>query len=74
MATDVTPAGDPGAPDPRVRRANVRTALVLASIAAVFFLGIVFAKYMGDGSTGMTVLGAGVLLFLVLAIGRNLRK
>ena len=74
MATDVTPAGDPGASDPRVRRANVRTALVLASIAAVFFLGIVFAKYMGDGSTGMTVLGSGVLLFLVLAIGRNLRK
>jgi hypothetical protein len=74
MATDVTPVRASAEPDARVRRANVRTALVLASIAVVFFLGIVFAKFMGDGSTGMTVLGAGVLLFLALAIGRNLRK
>jgi hypothetical protein len=74
MATDMTPARDAAAPAARVRRTNVRTALVLASIAVVFFLGIVFAKFMGDGSSGMTVLGAGVLLFLVLAIGRNLRK
>jgi hypothetical protein len=58
----------------RVRRANVRTALVLASIAVVFFIGILAAKFMGDTSTGMTVLGAAVLLFLVLAIGRNLRR
>ena len=57
-----------------LRAANKRTALVLASIALVFFLGIVFAKWMGDGDSGMTVLGVAVLLFLVLAIGRNLRK
>jgi hypothetical protein len=74
MAADITPARAAAGPDARARRTNVRTALVLASIAVVFFLGIVFAKFMGDGSTGMTVLGAGVLLFLVLAIGRNLRK
>ena len=60
--------------DTRLRSANVRTALVLASIAAVFFVGIVVAKFVGDTATGMTVLGAAVLLFLVLAIGRNLRK
>ena len=58
--------------DPRVRRANVRTAVILASIAVIFFVGIIFAKYVGDASTGMTVLGAAVLLFLALAIGRNL--
>jgi len=58
--------------DPRVRRANVRTAVILATIALVFFVGIIFAKYVGDASTGMTVLGAAVLLFLCLAIGRNL--
>ena len=58
----------------RVRRANVRTALVLASIAAVFFVGILAVKLMGDTSTGMTVLGSAVLLFLALAIGRNLLK
>jgi len=60
--------------DTRVRTANKRTALVLASIALVFFLGIVFAKFIGDGESGMTVLGVAVLLFLALAIGRNLRK
>ncbi len=38
---------------------------------AVFFVGIIFAKFVGDTSTGMTVLGAAVLLFLVVAIGRN---
>lgn len=56
------------------RAANVRTALVLASIALVFFFDIMFARYMGDGESGMTVLGIAVMLFLVLAIGRNLWK
>jgi hypothetical protein len=74
MSPTMTTSDDRDAAAARVKRANIRTALVLASIAVVFFLGIVFAKYMGDGSSGMTVLGAAVLLFLVLAIGRNLRK
>ncbi len=56
------------------RRANVRTALVLASVALVFFVGILATRFMGDGSTGISVLGGAVLLFLILAIGRNLRK
>ena len=70
------PSPKPGhrADDARLRNANVRTAIVLASIAAVFFVGILVAKLVGDTSTGMTVLGAAVLLFLVVAIGRNLRK
>jgi hypothetical protein len=72
MTADVNNARDDAAL--RVRRANVRTALVLASIALVFFVGILAAKFMGDGSTGITVLGSAVLLFLALAIGRNLRK
>lgn len=58
----------------RVRRANVRTALVLTSIAVVFFIGILAVRFMGDTSTGITVLGSAVLLFLALAIGRNLRR
>jgi len=57
-----------------VRRSNLRTARILASIAVVFFLGIIFAKFVGDASTGMTVLGAAILLFLALAIGRNIRS
>jgi len=47
---------------------------VLASIAVVFFFGIMFARFMGDGDSGMTVLGIAVLLFLGIAIGRNLWK
>lgn len=74
MNVTIAPDSDRDATAARLKRSNVRTALVLASIALVFFLGIVFAKYVGDGSTGMTVLGAGVLIFLVFAIGRNLRR
>ncbi|MCC6194939.1 MAG: hypothetical protein IT518_10775 [Burkholderiales bacterium] len=68
----VSPSRPVGA-DPRQRAANRRTALILASIAVVFFLGIVLAKFTGDAGTSMTVLGFAVLLFLALAIGRNLR-
>jgi hypothetical protein len=57
-----------------LRAANRRTGLVLASIAVVFFLGIVFAKWMGDGDSGLTVLGVAVLLFLAFAILRSMRK
>ena len=74
MTTAPAPKADHRADPARLRSANVRTAIVLASIAAVFFVGIVVAKFIGDASTGMTVLGAAVLLFLVVAIGRNLRK
>ena len=74
MTTAHSPKAGHRADDARLRRANVRTAIVLASIAAVFFVGIVVAKFIGDTSTGMTVLGAAVLLFLLVAIGRNLRK
>ena len=56
------------------RRSNVRTALVLALIALVFFVGIVATRLFGDGRTGIMVLGGAVMLFLVLAIGRNLRR
>ena len=74
MTTVDSPKSGHRADDTRLRSANVRTALVLASIAAVFFVGIVVAKFIGDTSTGMSVLGAAVLLFLVVAIDRNLRK
>ena len=57
-----------------VRNANVRTALILLSIALVFFFGIIFAKFVGDASTGMTVIGFAILLFLVVTIGRSVRR
>ena len=64
------PNGDPA----RVRAANVRTAAVLFAIAFVFFGGFIVSRFFGDTATGMTVIGLAVLLFLVVAIGRNLRS
>ena len=56
------------------KAANVRTALVFASIAVVFFVGIIVAHAFAGPLIGVAVMGAAVLLFLVFAIGRNLRR
>ena len=58
----------------RTKSANLRTALVFVSIALVFFFGIIVTKWMGGPTIGIGVMGAAVLVFLVFAIGRNLRK
>ena len=58
----------------RLRSSNIRTALILLSIAVVFFGGIILSQSIGGLSEGMTMLGIGVLLFLAVAIGRNLRS
>jgi hypothetical protein len=73
MATDVDRSAHRPASAQR-RSANVRTAVVLASIAVVFFFGIIASKYMGDPTTAIGVIGSAVLLYLVVAIGRHLRK
>ena len=64
------PTGDPT----RVRAANLRTAAILFTIALVFFGGFIVSRFVGDSTTGMAVIGLAVLLFLVVAIGRNLRS
>ena len=51
-----------------------RIALVLLSIVAVFFGGVILAQYSGAPSVGIGVLGFAILGFLLVAIGRNLRK
>ncbi|MEP6944100.1 MAG: hypothetical protein ABI981_14245 [Betaproteobacteria bacterium] len=53
------------------RAASVRTALILGSIAVVFFGGIILAQYAGEPTVGMSVLGFAVIGFLFVAIGRN---
>ncbi len=58
----------------RLRRANLRTALAVGAIAVLFFVGVIAAQFVGNTATGMSVVGAAVLLFLAFAIGRNLRK
>jgi hypothetical protein len=57
-----------------LRAANKRTALVLASIAAVFFVGVIASKLLGSPAMSIGVIGGAVLLFLVIAIGRHLRR
>jgi len=56
------------------KAANLRTALVFASIAVTFFVGIIVAHAFGGPIVGVGVVGAAVLVFLVFAIGRNLRR
>ena len=60
--------------DRRTKSANLRTALVFASIALAFFVGIIATKWMGGPAIGIGVMGGAVLVFLVFAIGRNIRK
>jgi peptidoglycan/LPS O-acetylase OafA/YrhL len=57
----------------RLRRANLRLALVLASIAAVFFTGAIVARYMGGIETGMSVVGLVALVLLVFAVAHHVR-
>ena len=57
----------------RLRLSNRKTALVLLGIAAVFFVGIIATRFIGSPAIGIGVMGTVVLLFLVVAIGRNLR-
>ena len=56
-----------------VEAANRRTAAVLLSIALVFFGGIILAQLTGGTTVGITVLGFGIIGFLLVAIARNIR-
>lgn len=58
----------------RTSRSNRRIAWTLFALSVVFFAGIIFSRVTGDSRIGLMVLGAAVFLFLVVAIGRNLRK
>ena len=55
----------------RLRSVNLRTAAILAAIALVFFAGIIVSHYLGGVAAGMSVLGVAIVLYLVVAIGRN---
>lgn len=56
------------------RRANLRVGLTLASIAVVFFGGIIAAQYSGSASVGIGVLGLAIAGFLAAAVGRGVRR
>ena len=75
MSAAMGPTNDrPDDAKARARASAVRTALVLASIAVVFFLGVFASRLLGDQSIGMTIIGAAVFLFLLLGIGRHLKR
>jgi hypothetical protein len=66
-------ANDP-ARDPRVRAAIRRTGLLLLAIALLFFFGFIASRFIEDDAVSMAVVGGAVLLYLLVAIGRHLRK
>jgi hypothetical protein len=65
-----TPAHSPDDEQPS-RRANLRTALILASIAAVFFGGIIAAEFTGADAVWIGVVGFGILGSLLATLGRR---
>jgi hypothetical protein len=52
----------------------VRTGLILATIALVFFFGVIAAHMLGTPVVSIGVVGTAVLLYLIVSIGRHLRK
>jgi hypothetical protein len=53
------------------RHANLRTALTLASIAFVFFGGIIAAQSTGADAVWIGVVGVGIIGFLLAILGRR---
>ena len=58
----------------RLRAANRRTGFVLLAIALLFFFGIILSRFIESPAVSIGVVGGAVLLYLVVAIGRHLRK
>lgn len=64
-------------PDTAARKlaaSNRKTALILLSIVVVFFFGVFGARLIGSPTASIAVLGGAVFLYLLLAIGRHLRR
>ena len=55
------------------RSASLRTALILASIAVVFFGGIIATQFTGGNAVGIGVLGFAIIGLLLVTVGRKLR-
>jgi xanthine/uracil permease len=58
----------------RLRAANRRTGLALLAIALLFFFGIIASRFIDSPAVSIAVVGGAVLLYLVVAIGRHLRR
>ncbi|HTL76054.1 MAG TPA: hypothetical protein VL654_07010 [Casimicrobiaceae bacterium] len=73
QSTQPAMASDP-LHDPRVRAATRRTGLMLAAIALLFFFGIIASRLIDSEVVSIGVVGGAILLYLLVAIGRHLRK
>lgn len=60
--------------DARLRAANRRTGLILLAISLLFFVGFIVTRLITDEAVSIAVVGGAVLLYLLVAIGRHLRK
>ena len=70
----LTAMADDPSRDERLRAANRRTGLILFAIALLFFFGIILSRMFDDPRVSTGVVAGAVLLFLIVAIGRHLRK
>lgn len=60
--------------DARLRAANRRTGLILLAISLLFFFGFIVTRFITDEAVSIAIVGGAVLLYLLVAIGRHLRK
>jgi small neutral amino acid transporter SnatA (MarC family) len=75
MADAAFPAmADERTREERLKAANRRTGLVLFAIVVLFFFGIIVSRIFAGPTTSVMVMGAAVLVFLIVAIGRLLRR
>lgn len=70
----LTAMADDPSRDERLKAANRRTGLILLAIALLFFFGIILSRLFDDPLVSTGVVGGAVVLFLIVAIGRHLRK
>jgi hypothetical protein len=64
----------PNAKTTAQRAANRRTAIMLASIAALFFCGIIFSQVVSSPDVAVGVLGLAIAGYLALSIGRRMDR
>jgi len=58
----------------RLKAANRRTGLTLLAIALLFFFGVILTHFIDSPAVSIAVIGGAVLLYLVVAIGRHLKR
>jgi small neutral amino acid transporter SnatA (MarC family) len=58
----------------RLKAANRKTALTLFAIVVLFFFGIIVSRIVAGPVGSVAVMGTAVLVFLIVAIARLLKK